>query len=173
MTTETSFANETSRIDPAGALEICLRPNLLLVSTMSSLLRVVQAALRDVARLQEETSEPFMSQPQPVLLFSIASSEDDLTLRFTFADGMFSRPMSDLSERVFRRFMNRYIQFLKKLPQPGFWKDSVSGGQQESYASEIERRMDQLRLEMRRFTWVRIGFQEHSILVEGARMEID
>jgi hypothetical protein len=143
-----------------------------LVSAMSSLLRVVQAGLREVARLHDDTRETFAQPPHPILLMSSESDETSLTLKFSFADGQYSQPMPQVSARVFAVFMERYSRFLKTLPQPGFWKDSVTGGQNDPYESEVERRMDQIRMEMRRFPKVRLSFRNREILIEGNRMEI-
>ena len=172
MATQTSSDKQVVSTESTDTLEILFEPNLLLVSALSSLLRVVQAGLREVARLHEDTREAFLQQPHPILLMSSESGDDSLTVRFTFADGQYSQPIPELSSRVFHVFINKYGNFLKTLPQPGFWKDSVTGGQQESYASEVERRMDQIRVEMRRFPKVRLSFHDRAILIEGNRMDI-
>ena len=173
MTIQTSPQPQGDKVEFDNALEIAFEPNQLLVSAVSSLLRVVQAALRETARLREDSRESFENQPQPVLLVKSESSEDRLLMKFVFADGMHSLPMNELSSSVFDLFMERFGQFLKKLPQPGFWKDSVKAGQQEPYDSEIDRRMDQLRLEMRRFPKVVLSYGKHAILIESNQMEID
>jgi hypothetical protein len=167
------MAQERNTRAPGSTLELVLKPEWLHVSAMSSLLRVAQASVREVARLHDETRDLFTAPPQPVLLVSVDSSDGSVTLRFIFADGMYLRPLDDVSAEIFPLFMARFSEFLKTLPQPGFWKDSVSGGGMPAYRSEVERRMDQLRMEIRRFEWARLICGSRSVLIEGARMEID
>ena len=154
-------------------LEIALGSSALPVSYLSSMLRVVQAALREVARSSEDTHKPFSQQLQPVLLVSTHVAEGNLVLRFAFADPLDSTPMSGLSAQVFAAFLKRFAEFLKGLPQRGLWGTSVGGVQRQQHESEVARRMDELRLELRHFPKVRLSANQHTILFEDDRMEID
>lgn len=154
-------------------MEIVLDASRLPVSYLSSLLRVVQAALREVARSNDDARPIFAQRPQPTLLTSIASSEGELTLRFIFADPMSSRPLPELSSHTFEAFFEKFSRFLKGLPQPGLWGRSIGGASQRRHESELSRRMEQLRVELRRFPWARLSFDGRAILIEGDRMEIE
>lgn len=153
-------------------LEIGLDSCQLPVSYLSSLLRVVQAALREVARSADDTRQPFSQAPQPVLNLSAQVVGGDLVLRFSFADPLDSTPMPRLSERTFESFFEGFRQLLKGLPQPGLWGRSVGGAHRRRHDSEFARRMDEVRLELRRFRRARLCFRSHTILIEGDRVEI-
>ena len=157
----------------AHLLEIAVESRHLSVSNLSSLLRVFQAALREVARSGEDTRQLFSQQPQPVLHLSIDTAEAELALGFTFTDPLDSTPLPQLSSLAFNSFVDQFAQLLKGLPQRGLWGESVAGAQRGRYDSEIARRLDQLRLEMRRFPRARLSFNRHTISFEGDRMEID
>ena len=143
------------------------------VSYLSSPLRVVQAALRETARGSEENRQAFSQQPQPVLFLTAHVSDEDLVLRFAFSDPLDSSPLAELTERVSSVFLERFTEFLKGLPQRGLWGASVAGSQRRRYESLLARRMDQLRLELRRFPRARLRFDRHTILFDGDRLEID
>ena len=156
----------------AHMLEIALGSGKLAVSNLSSLLRVVQAALREVARGSDDTRVPFSQQPRPMLYLSTRIAQGEVVLGFTFAGTRDSKAMSQLSERVFSLFVERFGQFIKELPQRGLWGESVASGRQRQYESEVTRRLDQLRMELRRFPRARLKFDRQTILFEGDRMEI-
>jgi hypothetical protein len=81
-------------------------------------------------------------------------------------------PMLLLSERTFGRFLDELGQFIKLLPQKGLWGESVGGAQRRRYDSDVDRRLDQVRLELRRFPKARLTFDRSTISFEGDRMEI-
>ena len=154
------------------SLEIALDHSHLRVSSLSSLLRVVQAALREVARSNDETRQEFSQQPQPVLVLSTQVTERELSLRFLFADPVDSTPMLRLSSQTFSAFVEQFGQLLKGLPQRGLWGESIGGAQSRRYETEAARRLDQVRLELRRFPRARLSYNRHTIKFEGDRMEI-
>ena len=164
----TSRNGSSTVLDP---LEVALDHRRLPVSYLSSLLRVMQAAVREVARDDDATEESFVQQPQPLLHVAVGTSGEDIVLRFSFVDPFDATPLCELSSRVFRAFLERFIRFLKELPQPGLWGDSV-GGPGPRYDSEVSRRMDQVRLELRRFPRARVGHGQRAVLFEEDRMEI-
>ena len=156
--------------DPQDHLVLSLDSNRLAVSYLSSLLRLVQAAVREVARLNDDTRAPFDEQTQPVLILTDISTEGDLSASLVFVDGIDYQPMSKLSARVFDVFMDRFGDFLKTLPQPGLWGRSPRGS--VPIDSDVARRMNQLRAEMRRHSRVGLSLGERSVLIEGDRVEI-
>ena len=80
--------------------------------------------------------------------------------------------MSQFSERTFSLLLEQFGQFIKGLPQRGLWGESVAGARRQRVGSEVTRRLDQLRMEMRRFPKSRLRFSRKTILFEGDRMEI-
>ena len=181
----------------AHVLEITVHGRRLPVSYLSSLLRVVQAAVREVARHAEGSRDAFAELPQPVLHMVVQSyghepagqlakpsnrvgaaantrdaDEGGLTLHFSFADPVDSTTLSELSSAAFEAFAEQMVQMLKGLPQRGLWGQPTGGAQAGSYDSEIYRRLDQVRLEMRRFSKATLSSGGHVISFEGDRMDI-
>jgi len=154
-------------------LEMALDSSNLPVSYLSSILRVTQAAVREVARTTEATRQAFSQQPQPVLMASTHTSDDQLVLSFVFADPIDSTAMTELSASVFAVFMDRFAELLKGLPQRGLWGASSRGSRRRRYETDLEKRMDQLRAELRRFAHARLSFDNRSIQFDGDRLEID
>ena len=142
------------------------------VSNVSSLLRVLQAALREVARSEDTIRQLFSQRPHPVLHLSTHVNERDLVLRFTFVDPVDSSPLQQLSFSAFSTFVDEFSRFLKTLPQPGLWGDSAGGGPRRRYDSDVARRLDQVRLELRRLSRASLKFNHHTISFEGDQLEI-
>ena len=155
------------------ALEIRLDSDNLPVSYLSSLLRVLQATTREVARHNEATRHVFSQQTQPTLVTSTDTSDGSLVMRFSFADPANSAPMDEVSRLAFDAFMVQFSTYLKGLPQKGLWGHSASGRQKQRLDSEISQRMNQMRLELRRFHKVSLRFGSRSVLIDGDRMEIE
>ena len=152
-------------------LAIRLEPGNVSVSFLSSLLRVVQATLREVARSEEDTRREFDQRPQPMLLLSRLVADSELTLHVVFVDPTGSTPLRELSAQTFDAFLDRFSEFVKGLPQPGLWGGAriQSRGRPES---GLAKRMDQLYRELRRSPKVTMRFKGRSIEIEGDRMEI-
>ena len=164
-------ADSKSHVDQ-HFLEILVGQGHLPVSYVSSLLRVLQAAVREVARSNEDTRQPFDQEPQPIFHLSAETTEDLFILRFTFSDPLDSKPLSALSKGTFSAFMKEFSQLLKALPQPSLWGSSVGGAGRRAYTSEVSKRLDQVRLELRHFPRVTLRFDRYTILFEGDRLEI-
>ena len=153
-------------------LEIRLSPSHLHVSYFSSLLRVVQVALREVSQSNDGTRRYFDKRPHPILMLSNLDTNDDLTLHFTFADSRDSTPLKELSSRAFNALLDQVGEFVRSLPQPSLWGGAARRPPQRHFESELKRRMDQLYRELRRSPKATIRFQNRTIEVEGDRMEI-
>ena len=153
-------------------LTIQLEPSHLSVSYLSSLLRVVQAALREVARSEDVTRPQFERRPQPMLRLSKLVAEDAMTLQFTFADPRDGSPLSELSSQTFEALLDRFSEFVRSLPQPGLWGGAAGRPPQRAFESELARRMNQLYRELRRSPKATMGTQTRTIEIEGDRMEI-
>lgn len=165
----------TDRISAAGGqpLEITLDPGYLPVSNVSSLLRILQAALREVARGVDSAYDPFAEPPYPALRIKTANANGDLVLSFGFFDPVDSSPMTGLSERTCGILMDRLGEVIRRLPQRGLWGESVAGPQAGIDDSEVGKRLDQLRVELRRFGKARLSFSGKTISFEGDRMELN
>ena len=153
-------------------LELALDTTDLPVSNLSSILRVLQATLREVARNTEETRERCASRPRPVLRLSIRETHGEMVMGFHFADSSDSAAMAQLSERVFADFVDRLGQFIKRLPQRGLWGESLAGSKPRSYDSELDRRFDELRMELRWLPKAKLTFAGQTISIEGDHVEL-
>ena len=153
-------------------LAIQLDPGHLSVSHISSLLRVVQATLREVALSETGTRQQFDRRPQPILLLSRPLSDGEVALQFTFADPLDSTPLRELSTQTFNAFLDRFSEYVRGLPQPSLWGGAARRPPHGPFDSELTRRMDQLFRELRRSPKATMSFQGRTIELEGDRMEI-
>jgi hypothetical protein len=153
-------------------LEIALDRSRLPVSNLSSLLRVLQAALREVARGFDEGRRAFAGSPYPVLVTSTATEDDDLVLRFHFEDTVPSTPSSRLSTLTFTAFLEEFKKLYIGQPQRGLWGEAVVGSQRRAHESDAARRVDEVRMELQRFDRARLTFDRQTVRFEGDRMEM-
>ena len=152
-------------------MELTLGSSELPVSNLSSMLRVVQAALREVARGHDDTRQQFSESTQPVLKVSSHITEGNLALRFTFADPTDSSPLPNLSSVAFSAFVDRLSQHIQELPQQrDLWGASV-GGPHRDHDSEIARRLNQVCNQMRRFPKATLSFDDRTIRFERDQTE--
>ena len=160
-----------SRRDP-HTLAIQLSPGRVSVSYLSSLLRLVQATLREVARSNEATRGLLEQSPQTPLVLSGISNDGLLTLQLAFANPSDSSLVTELSSSTFDALLDRFTDFVKTLPQPGLWGGAARGPRQRDFESDLARRMDQLYRELRRSRKAAMRFGGRSVEIEGDRMEI-
>ena len=157
-----------------STLSIQLHQEKTTVSYLSSLLRVLQAAIREVARGNDRTKQMLDGNPQPQLILSKIGVDDGLTLFLTFALPLDSTPLDELSSQTFDSFLRSFAEFVKRLPQPSLWGGAaprLSHGGLE-LQSELDRRLDQVYRELRRSDSTTMNFGGRMIEIEGDRMEI-
>jgi hypothetical protein len=142
------------------------------VSYLSSLLRVLQAALREVALNHSRAREDFDRSPQPVLALPRIAVEETLTLHLVFIDPIAATPMEELCVHTFDAFLDRLGEYVTSLPQPGLWGGASRRSPGRPFESEVSRRMDQVYDELRRAPKAVLKFRDRYIEIEGDRMEI-
>lgn len=144
------------------------------VSYISSTLRVIQAALRDFARSVEGGEALFGGQPQPVLLLDAAASdESDLVFALYFADPDNDTPMPELSAQAFKAFIVSFGKMLKRMPQRDLWGVMSSGSGASRFDTETDRRLNELRTELRHFGRAVLRYGGRSITFDGDQLEIE
>lgn len=162
----------TTDSDMSGAeLIITLKHKQLSVSSLSTLLRVVQATLRQIAMEDPKTRSLFDKSHTPALIVSPSVSGDAVSLRFTFADPSTNATMDDLSRDAFQAFITAFVWCLKSQPQRGLWGIPPKVPQRRRL-SKLEARVDQVRVELRRLSSASVIYGNHSISIEGDRIEI-
>ncbi len=141
------------------------------VSYMSSLLRVVQAALREVALNTDGARQHFEGRPQPLLAMPAFAGGDSIAMSFVFVDPQDGSPMEPLSAATFDSFLGRLQAYVTSLPQPSLW-GGASRRPPRAPDSEVDRRMDQVYTELRRAARVTLRHGGRSLEFEGARLGI-
>ena len=141
------------------------------VSYLSSLLRVVQASLREVAWNGEATYGSVREKSNAQLQVSRLEGEGELTLRFVFVDFDRQMTLKELSSRVFEQFLDGLVRFVQSLPQPSLWGGASRRLRLSDFDSEVDKRMGQLYRELRRSSVVRLAFRGRKLEIEGDRME--
>ena len=143
------------------------------VSYVSRTLRVIQAAVREVARGVEDGSAMFERQPQPALLLDVSVPNDsEIEFSLYFADPADDTPMPELSTRAFEPFMEEFGEVLKQMPQRGLWGRMARQSGSHRVHSEVARRLDELRVELRHFRKAVLMHRARSITFDGDQMEI-
>ena len=144
------------------------------VSYVSSTLRVIQAALRDFARSVEGGEALFGGQPQPVLLLdAVTSDAPDLAFELYFADPDNEAPMTELSAQAFEAFIANFGKMLKRMPQRDLWGVMSSGSGAPRFDTETDRRLNELRTELRHFGRAVLIYRTRSITFDGDQLEIE
>ena len=160
---------------PAAAeprrLHVALDSSRVPVSYVSSLLRLLHAALREVGHANEETRGRFELTRPPILLMSADEDGGEMTLTFHFASPADSAPMEDLSALVFDAFLDRVSQYVRGLPQPSLFGGAAAGVPRRESEDAMTRRMDQVHRELRRSPRVTLSTGGKSLRIEGQSME--
>ena len=166
------MSNESPTAPAQDQLAITLNSAHMSVSYLSSLLRVLQATLREVAMSNDGTRRQLDQRPRTILMLSGFTVDGDVTLLFTFADSRDSTPLRQLSSQIFDAFFDRFSEFVKGLPQPGLWGSAARRSPRRASESTVVGRMDQMHRELRRSTKAAMRFRGRSIEIEGDRMEM-
>jgi hypothetical protein len=144
------------------------------VSYVSRTLRVIQAAVREVARGVDDRGAMFEGQPQPALLLDVTvPNESEIEFSLYFADPVDDTPMPELSTRAFDPFMEEFGELLKKMPQRGLWGRMARQTGSHRLQTEAARRLDELRVELRHFRKAVLMHRSRSITFDGDQMEIE
>ena len=139
-------------------------------SSLSSLLRTLQAAVREAVQATPEGAQRFAEATHPILLTSMREPEGEggLELRFYFADRASSTRQPELSETAFAAFMDTLGQALKAQPQRMLW-DAPSRPPRGGGPSP---RIRQVWDDLGRFKNVTLSVGTRRIAVSGGSVEI-
>ncbi|CAI8032951.1 hypothetical protein GBAR_LOCUS18597 [Geodia barretti] len=146
------------------------------VSYVSRTLRVIQAAVREVARGVGGGDAMFEGQPQPALLLDVSVlNGSEIEFSLYFADPADDTPMPELSTQAFEPFMEEFGfgELLKQMPQRGLWGRMARQTGSHRLQTEAARRLDELRVELRHFRKAVLMHRSRSITFDGDQMEIE
>ncbi len=138
---------------------------------LSGLLIALQATLREVATTFPEFRRDFALQPNPVLVMSPNIQNNQFLLNFSFFSGPDGDPMEEMSDKIFSEFMERLSKLIKDSSQQDLW-GSTAVSTPQTFESEVDRRIDQARNELRRFPISRIKYGSRSVLIKGMLAEL-
>ena len=165
------MAEETGPDTSANVLSIEIAQATVSVSYLSSMLRVLQAALREVALDTDGARGHFESRPQPLLAMPALAGGDSIAMSFVFVDPQDGSPMDELSAATFGSFLDRLQSHVTSLPQPSLFGGASRRPTREA-DTEVERRMDQVYAELRRASRVTLRHGGRSLGIEGDRLEV-
>jgi len=160
--------------DGTSTLVLRLSSATLLVSSLSSLLRTVQAAVREAVLATPAGAQRFVETPHPVLLTSVRErpGEGGLELHFFFAELASSRPEPEFSKAAFAAFMDTLEETLKAQPQRMLWdapsKPPRGAGRGQGPSPRIRQMWDDLG----RFRNVTLSVGSRQITASGGSVEI-
>ena len=143
------------------------------VSAMSSLLRVIQAAVRESARADAAARGLFEEPVAPSLYMTVSSGEDgssELRFHFGMPDG--SDLPSETSSNAFSAFITDLADRVKGLPQPGLWGGAAGGARRPQDETDVARRMGEVYAELRRLPRSVLSFGGREICVDGEQIEL-
>ena len=163
----------TEPLEQSQKLQVQLNSADIPVSYMSSMLRVLQAALREVARGVDSAGSLFDSHPQPVLLLSVHTEGRQLNLEVSFGDPVKFAVLTEISVQTFESFMVQFANFLGDLAQLGLWGQVAQRAGPINIEAETKRRLHELRMELRRFASVTLSYGSRNISFNGNQIEIE
>ena len=159
--------------DENSTLSLCLRGAAQPVSAVSSILRTLQAAIRDAAHTRPEVLAALQTRPLPILLVSPTSlSKSDRVIAFNlcFSDPNTQTPVAEISIAVFRSFMDAMDLAIKTMPQRTLWGHAVR--LPGTTGASPSRRIAALLAELVRFRHANIKFDNRQVTAHNGSLEI-
>ena len=104
------------------------------VSYASNLLRVIQAAIRELAQSSSQTNQLLSERPPPVLSSIITFSDDESVIKLFFTRSDLQHDLPILTEEIGKMFLNSFREFLSGNSQSSLFGFNVpeSRSQQDS-----------------------------------------
>jgi hypothetical protein len=166
------MSTEDNQYKTEHKLNMCIYEKNLSVSYISSLLRTLQAAIREIAISDVDVQNFFNEEKKPALVISNLAFQDAFELEMIFIDGVERKFNENLSRYVFDKFVVEFISFVRTLPQPGLWGDASSKSWDSKTKSDVEIRMYQIYRELKRCTKVIIKSGAKKIEIDGERLQL-
>ena len=142
------------------------------VSYISSLLRTLQAAIREIAISYGTIQNDFKEEKKHTLVISNLNFDTAFKFEMIFVDVLERKFNQNLSMKVFDKFVLEFISFIRTLPQPGLWGDASPKSWDSKSKSDIEIRMYQVYRELKRCNKVIIESGAKKIEIDGERLQL-
>ena len=163
---------EINRGKSKHKLNIFIYEKDLSVSYISSLLRTLQAAIREIAISDASIQNDFNEEKKHILVISNLTFDTSFKFEMVFIDVVERKFNENLSRNIFDKFVLELISFIRTLPQPGLWGDASSKSWDSKAKSDIEIWMYQVYRELKRCTKVIIESGTKKIEIDGERLQL-
>jgi len=149
-----------------------IQPVPIAVSYLSSLLRIVQAALRETAFASNHINSSIGNQP--ILLASLSEKNEKLSIHLSFSDPKTNKNLDTLSKEIFQNFFQDFSNYVKTLPQPSLWgpKSSIKNTKKLT-PSTLEHRLEGVYRELKRIPKSKISLNSKTISIEGFNLQLN
>ena len=124
--------------------------NAVAVSYLSNFLRILQATLREVAKIQPDSEDRLSKSPRPVLYQTATSLDGSLILNMFFRETDSDQPIADFTTDVMSEFMTTLKGFLLGNAQTHLWEYAVPESK-STHDSPLESRLASLIKEMKKY----------------------
>ena len=148
-----------------------IQPTPVPVSYLSSLLRIIQAAVRETA-FSSNHIDP-SERHQPILLASLSEEDTKLLIEFSFTDPKTTEHLDILSKSIFQEFFHNFGEYIKTLPQPSLWGPKSSIETKKTVPSVLQKRLSEVYREMKRISKSKITVNSKSVSIEGFNLQLD
>ena len=166
------MSTEINRDELKYKLNILIYEKDLSVSYISSLLRTLQAAIREIAISDPSVQNSFNEEKKHILVISNLMFDVSFKFEMIFIDVVERKFNENLSRHVFDKFVLEFISFVRTLPQPGLWGEASPKLWNSNAKSDIEIRMYQVYRELKRCTKVIIESGGKKIEIDGERLQL-
>ena len=163
---------EINRNQSKHKLNLYIYEKDLSVSYISSLLRTLQAAIREIAISDAAMQNYFNEEKKHTLVISNLNFDTAFKLEMIFIDVLERKFNQNLSMKVFDKFVLEFISFIRALPQPGLWGDASPKSWDPKAKSDTEIRMYQVYRELKRCSKVIIESGAKKIEIDGERLQL-
>ena len=132
------------------------------VSYVSNLLRVIQAAIRELALSSSHTSQLLSEKPTPVLSSTISFSDEESLIRLFFTHSDLQEDLSVVTEEIGRTFLNSFREFLSGNSQSSLFGFNVPENRSQ-HDNSLHKRYSSVSKLLKRYPGTFLSHSEISI----------
>ena len=160
------------KINSGHLLVVTFPKNAVAVSYLSNFFRILQATLREVAKIQPDSEDRLSKSPRPVLYQTATSLDGSLILNMFFRETDSDQPIADFTTDVMSEFMTTLKGFLLGNAQTHLWEYAVPESK-STHDSPLESRLAFFVKEMKKLpgSYVMLGEEKIKFSLNG--FEVD